>query len=206
MGQSSAPINEGVNLLDDYRPETLARLQAEYPDLGPHLRPGGLAGPAAPLVLARARVCLEILQETEGLCDRGIANAQSRLRTQSRLNVLGSAIATAGSASVVTSLSASYEAVAMISGVVSLAGSIGTLFAQHLGKVRDEGTSLYEAYRKIVELKAQARLLALDLRARLEYDPQTEDEKTIADLVGQGNAFFLEVSRWLALLEVPRAK
>lgn len=203
---TAPPINEAVGLLHKFAPTVLQQLQKEFPELQEHLEPGGIAGPADPLVVSRAKFCLKTLREIDRLCNSGITEAQKRLKRQKQFALIGSATAAFASASVVVSLSASYSGVAMAAGVVSLLGSLAAVFADHVGRVPQGDISLFDAYKELVVIRSDAKVLGSEIGSYLDAGPRDQDEQEIGKLVGQSNVLFRRANVLLTVLEIAGTK
>ena len=193
----SAPINEAVNLLGEFAPTRLAGMRRQYPQLKDQLQPGGIAGPADRLVVARAKVCLETLDEAEKLCDQAVAVVQRQLRFQRSLSLVGSLAGAMAGATVVATVAARYWHVAIVAGIVSLIGSVASLLADHLGRSPRRGRSVFRTYAELVEMNSNVYLLTVQLRTLLDLEVQEKHEEELTKLTGQGNQLFRDMKRLL---------
>lgn len=198
----SPMINEGVGLLFRFAPEVLEELREEFPEIRQDLEPGGIAGPADPAVISKARSCLRILRETGKLCNVGIAMAEKRLAGQRRLAVVGTMIAAIASASVVVSLSASYKPVALCSGILSLLGSLAVLLSDHIGSATKGGPSLPDTYRGLVQIRADSVLLRSDIQSQLAIGETEDHESELSELIEKSNSLFRRTHELLTALGV----
>ena len=202
---TNAPhINEAVNFLDKFSPATLRRLQQELPQLGEAATLGGLASvhtdPSD--LTARAKFSQGTLPEVNAICDQGIGHTQQQLKRAKQLTLFGSLTAAVGSASVVTSLAASHPAIGLVSGGISLAGSLATLLATTYTKLPNSEGSVSEVYQSLMSLKVEARLLEEDLRYWLGATTKAEREAILADLINKTNDFLRKAYELTSKLEL----
>jgi hypothetical protein len=199
---SPAPINEAVALLDRFAPSTLLKLRDELPELGRHLEAGGVAGPADPLIISRARASIAALKELDVLCVNAVKVGERRLKIQKRFVLFGGITAAVASASVIASLSAKYASVAFAGAVFSLAGSLATLISEHVGKLPTDSMSLFDAYRELTVMRGDSRILLMQLATEIDNEPQDRDETELANLVGSCNQLCRRAYELFAILEL----
>lgn len=192
------PINEAVNLLARYAPGRLTSLREEVPsEMLPLLEPGGLAGESSDsLVPYLARSQIEALEEAVDLSNRVIRVAEKRLRASRRFRLGGEIAALVGSASVLSSVPAQAWILALISGVIGLAGSLSTLVAEYYVRLSFEGqSSLYEVYTALMNARYKAKGLLPELCILLEINRDQSHTDRLSTLIGESNAVCEEINR-----------
>jgi hypothetical protein len=199
-----APVNESVNLLSSHDGAKLASLRDALGQSFPEqretlellLRSGELQGEADdPLLLPRAKVSLAALETAARMCDTSLAVAGRRLRLARNARLVSEVAAAVGSASVLGTLSASWQGGAVISGVVALLGSFGALAAKFLTETRDDARgTMSERFSRLIELRYEARRVHAELAVHLENVAHSIDAATIAQLVGDANALAREIN------------
>ncbi len=200
METGSPPINEAVNLLARFDPAALERLRQQLPEgIRPLLKPGGIAGRADPLLVARAQVCLEALKVAVGRCDAAIPVARGRLAMARRLRLVGGLAGVLGSSSVLVTLAANQPVGGYVGGGVALLGSLTSFLSDFLTRLEatEGGASrtLFEVYAGLLEKRDDGDQLRAEIDAYLAQKATEERDRLVADLIGPANKICAEIRR-----------
>lgn len=199
------PISEAVWLLSKFAPSKLELLGRDMPpEIQPLLDPGGLAeiSTGDPLLLARAKIAKEALDQIAVQCDSGLQSAENRLRVSRSVRLVGEIAAVVGSASVLGSASSETPGLLIPSGIVALIGSLSSAISEFALRLPQEGsTSLFDTYAKLGEARFQATQLAKEIAIFLPLPQLNEPQQNeLATLIGRANELCRDAVKLLTLL------
>jgi hypothetical protein len=185
-----AEINNVVALLDRAAPHILQAARQRFPELAAELRPGVTLIPTERRAArARAELVHSGMQVAIQDCDVALNVALDRLSLGRKLRTVGRTLTLVGQSSVLGALGLSSPGVAVVAGVLALAASLGTLWAESVELTWGNGQSLEQLYVKLVSLRYDANNvrenLALALATLRVGDAASE--RLLAKLAKDGN-------------------
>jgi len=178
METQAPPINEIVGLLGKFAPRKLTALRLGYPELGPLLQEGVIAGEPGPLTLSLARACVDSLGTASLLCDKGLDGAKKRLTSARTLRFIAGAASALGSGSVLGSIKSGPVGATVAGGVVALVGSIATLGIEFYEKIYSSNkANLLQIYSDLVDCRSDVAESKAEIEAMIANAKDSDAKK-----------------------------
>ncbi|MCL2118888.1 MAG: hypothetical protein FWH27_10730 [Planctomycetaceae bacterium] len=128
MGGKLPQINESVNFLFKYNPDSLARLEEVLPsEMRLYLKPGGALGEDDdPFLEPRLKVSIKALETIIPTCESALSIGKSQIQKARRIKLIAGITTIVGSSAILATLAANSVLMATICGFVTLTGAIFT--------------------------------------------------------------------------------
>jgi hypothetical protein len=201
MKKVSANINEVIGYLELADPNALETLRTEFPEYDSILQQGITLGDDKTLysnpneALVRGVACKTGLESVLKKCDELLPLLKRRLKTLGNVQLGSQIMIGISGASLLTQLVNTLPSITVITGMLTLLGSILTLFVQHKsGTILNNSQSIFSFYDKLVDNKfeAEQQLLEIDL-ALQAYKNDNPDRLVI--VVNKSNQICLDIRK-----------
>lgn len=193
-----APINELVAVLAQLDPSQLEGLKSEFPGIAAELQPGRLGGVGEERLSydrERAEVSARALVAVANRASVELVKIQRRMVSARRYRLIAQVLTLVCSSGVLASLAMKEAAAAIVTSLLTLLASIGTLVADHGEKLLKPGQGdVYEAFEQASSANFKARKLVDDLRLMLRNGVSGDE---LSALVTTANQLAEELNGWV---------
>jgi hypothetical protein len=198
MGLSAeAPINEAVALLFTINPALLDSLRQQFPQLAGELVPGRLGGAGdsgAQLNLDRARVMQKALEAAANRAEAELSKIRGRMQGSRKWRLRAQIVSLVGSSGVLGSLALDCPRCTILSALLALLASLGSLLADHQERLLKPGEgNIFDAYEKAGDAVYKAGMMAENLRLLIQHSAPSDDVRAAVE---SANALCEELNRW----------
>lgn len=198
MGGIAAPINEAVSLLSALEPAGLEKARGMFPGLQPELalgRRGGVEDGDDALNFDRARVMEQALGAGTRRAEEELAAIRKRMTLARRRRLVSQIATLVCSSGVLAALAVDDKMLTVMTAVLALLASLGTLVAEHQERLVKQGDGdIYDAYEKASGLAYKAGLMAENIRLLVKHKAEGGQ---IVTALEAANAVCEELNRWI---------
>lgn len=201
---NATEINEIIGLLAYANPESLERLRQQFPQHIDTLEPGITLGTEinatnanADEALVRGLACQAGLQTVIFKCDELIPTLKRKLKTLGNLQLSSQIIIGVSGASVVSQIGVTAPAFMLLTGYLSLIGSLTTLFVQYKsGLVNNNQQSLFNLYDKLVDYRLDAEQQLFEVNIAIQVLKENNFERLFS-VLAKANQTCLDIRKIL---------
>ncbi|MCB9333913.1 MAG: hypothetical protein H6574_22895 [Lewinellaceae bacterium] len=198
MNNELASINEVIGFLNLVDPKRLNDLRETYPAYSELLKPGGMLGedktnPNEALV--RGVACKAGLERVLLVCKEKLPQLKRKLKSLGNIQFGSQVVVGIGGASLFLQFGNTLPSVQILTGVLTLAGSLLSLFVQHKsGTILNNNQSIFSYYEKLVDynLEAEQQLLEIDLALQAFRD---DNPDRLIAVINTTNQICLEIRK-----------
>ena len=206
MSNESASINEVIGFLETVDPQCLNDLRERYPAYDRLLQQGTKLGHSSGLfadpneALVRGMACKAGLERVILICEDKLPQLKRKLKSLGNIQFGSQVVVGLGGASLLSQLGTSLPSVQILTGILTLLGSLLTLFVQHKsGTILNNNQSIFGFYEKLVDnkLEAEHQLLEIDLALQAYRDDKPD---RLVAVVNTSNQICLDIRKILEKL------
>lgn len=193
----SLPINEAVNFLSNNSSNELQSFKLEYPELANDLKPGIFCGGDTSehkYIVAKAKIMVKTLKLASGSTKNALKKASLKIKTTDRLQTGSQILTLIGSSSVIGTIGMEDNTLHLISALITLMASCGSILIEHLSKIVSPSLGdVRDAYSALTKLTYELVQAHQELELAISY---TLPEEKIIQLISQSNLLMSEVNKW----------
>ena len=199
MGSNSAaPINELVSILSAIDPSKLNELRRQFPHLSSELelgRIGGAADDSGGFDLDRAEVAVRSLLAVSNKASIELVRIQARMKSSRSYRLWAQLLTLVGTSTVLGALALNKATLAVVTSVLALLASIGTVLAEFAERlIRPGKGDIYEAFEEASAANFKSRALVNDLRLAISHKV---DATSLRALIGSANKQAEDLHAWV---------
>lgn len=206
MNNELASINEVIGFLELVDPKRLNDLREEYPDYDRLLQQGTTLGLDKSLfadpneALVRGMACKAGLERVLLVCAEKLPQLKRKLKSLGNIQFGSQVVVGIGGASLLSQFGNTQPSVQMLTGTLTLAGSLLSLFVQHKsGTILNNNQSVFSIYEKLVDNKLEADQQLLEIDLALQAFRDDNPDRLIA-VINTTNQICLEIRKALEKL------
>lgn len=197
-GNAIAPINEAVFLLSELEPASLEDARRQFPQLESELvlgRQGGEKESRGELDLDRAQVMLQALNAAKKRAEIELVSIRQRMGASRRRRLWSQIASLICSSGVLAALALDQVRLTVITALLALLASIGTMVSEHQERLLKQGDGdIYDAYEKASEAAYKAGLMSENIRLLMKHNSESAEIRAALE---SANALCEELHKWI---------
>lgn len=178
-GHAVAPINEAVYLLNELEPAGLEDARRKFPLLVSELalgREGGENEGRDELNLDRAQVMLQALEAAKRRAENELVSIRERMSASRKRRLWSQIASLICSSGVLAALALDQTWLTIITALLALLASIGTIISEHQEQLLKQGDGdIYSAYEQTSRAAYKAGLMGENIRLLVKHNAESSE-------------------------------